>query len=193
MSPIKILEDALSAGKDFGSLAGRLRDKFKSGTADLQAIYDEAESVVDGAIAKAKDGLDAFKNEVSKVEGDVKSVEDEIPGKATDPVPQPDTPAPVATITTPTPTTTIAVVPASADPAPVQTAAGVVTAAPGTTLHVDDATSTATVVDHATGDATATNAVGTSIPVDPAVVATAVAATADAGVTVAPPEAPANV
>ena len=69
MSPITLIEDALAEGRSVADLAGRLRDKLKSGAADLKAVFDEAEAVVDGAVAKARAGLAAFKAEVEKADG----------------------------------------------------------------------------------------------------------------------------
>ncbi len=71
--------------------------------------------------------------------------------------------------------------------------AGSVTVDPGTTVHVDTSTGVTTAVPHDGSEPTATDATGASVSVPPAAVAEAVAASADAGVTVpaAPPRGPA--
>lgn len=107
--------------------------------------------------------------------------------------PEAETPAdtpPQATVITPTSTTTIAVVPAGAEATPVLTGTGSVTVDPGTTVHNDTATGVTTTVPHDGSDATAMTAAGTPVAADPAVVAEAVSASADAGVAVAAPAAP---
>ncbi len=103
----------------------------------------------------------------------------------TPPAPAPDAPA-VAVITNPTPTTTVAVVPVGADThADVTTTSGdAVTVLPGNTMLHDASTGVATFVPHDGSDPSAIASSGMSVTPDPTVVAAAIVATTDAGVTV---------
>ena len=130
---MRILDEALDEGKAFASAAGRIRDKFKSGAAALKDLESEADAAVDAAVAKAKDGLAAFKAKVEKVEQDAEG-ELNIGGTSgAKGDADPSSSAAAAVVTTPTSTTTIAVVPAGSEATPVLTGDGSVTVQPGTT------------------------------------------------------------
>ena len=160
----------------------------------LKSLIDLRHSADEKADAEGKradtaeaDAAD-LRKQIAADEASLKAMLDEVNAETA--AETPSSQAPASTVTTPTPTTTIAVVPAGADPTPVLTAAGTVTVDPGTTLHVDDTSGTATLVPHDGTAPTATDASGASVSVSPAAVAKAVAATVDAGVTVAAPAAP---
>lgn len=73
----KTLADALSHVDVMPSLAGEIRDAFAGARKELEGIRDEAKAFAHDIVAQARSGLDAFKSEVAKIEGEVKDAEGE--------------------------------------------------------------------------------------------------------------------
>lgn len=142
--------------------------------AALTKVVGTGTAVVTSAVDDAAEAVDKLSADAETVVPDAKP-SDTKPSDAS---------ISTATVTNPTPTVTIAVVPVGAEPVSVATNAGAVSAAPGTAVHTDDATSTMTTVPIDGSTPTAVSASGFATTPDPTVVATVVAAAAAAGVTI---------